>query len=352
MLMPKKLLPTFLLVLSCYLLIEAGTYFLMKGNRLHGDFPTFSWSHMGTNFTQDVPEAWATWHEPDSSYRHVRPCFDVTYHFNSEGMRDRPRSREASAPRVIVLGDSFVEGWGVKEEDRFTNLLEASSGKEFLDFGSSGSFGPIQYYLLYENFAKQFSHDEVLALILPINDFDDDNYEMWAEEGRRRPFWVGQAPQLALKYSEARDHPWSPLHQFFKEFSYFYNSADNVVHALPFIWNAQTRGVQSRFYDFTEVEWQRMLYSLQKLREASAGKKLSIALIPLMPDLQRYAKEGKSPLASKLEAWAKDRDVTVIDMMPWFHDHEKSWETYSHSCDSHWQAHGHRVAFELLKNYF
>lgn len=338
-------------VLFGYLLLEVGSYLAMKNNILHGDWPLFSWKRVGTHFFHDIPEPWATWHEPNSSYRHVSPCFDVTYHFNEEGMRDRPRSRRSSAPRTVVLGDSFVEGWGVEQGERMTNLLEAATGREFLNFGSSGSFGPMQYYLIYENFAKRFDHDSVLVGILPANDFDDDNIELWEGEGRRRPFWVGEPP--VLTYTQAQKFWWQPIRRVLHEFSFFYNAADTLYQGWKVARQKKKTHIQSRFYDFTEAEWRRMEYSLQKLRDSSRGKKLTLVLFPLSKfDFQRFLAEGKSPLVVKLEAWAKDQDVTVIDLTPWLGTYQKDSINFSLACDNHWSAKGHRAAFEFVRKYF
>jgi hypothetical protein len=352
--MKRKLTFIAVLFLTGCLLLEAGSCVLMKTNVLHGEMPTFSWNRQGTSFFRDVPAQWATWHEPNSSSRHVLTCADLRYQFNAEGMRDRPRERQGSPSRVVVLGDSFIEGWGAQEADRLTNLLESAKGKEFLNFGTSGSFGPLQFYLIYDHLAKFFAHESVLVGIFPANDFDDDDYKHWMEKGRRRPFWVGQAPNFSLAYSQVKSKTFFQryLRPFFKEFSYFYNAAEDLYDGLTHRAHNKKARVSSRFYDFTEEEWQRMLFSLQKLREASQGKKLTLMLIPMIADLKRYDQDGKSPLASKLEAWGEGRDVVVIDLLPWLHDYQKDWMAYSLPCDGHWSAQGHRAVFELVQKYF
>ncbi len=352
--MKRKFMFIAVLVLTGYLLLEAGTCVLMKANRLHGEMPTFSWNRKGTIFFQDVPAEWATWHRPSSTARHILTCVDLQYQFNSDGMRDRPRERQGPPSRVVVLGDSFIEGWGAQEADRLSNLLESAKGKEFLNFGTSGSFGPLQYYLIYDHLAKLFTHESILVGILPANDFDDDDYNQWVGKGRRRPFWVGRAPDFTLTYTQTKPKTFfqSSLRPFFKEFSYFYNAVEDLYNGLTHGARNKKEGIGSRFYDFTEEELQRMIFSLQKLREASRGKKLTLMLIPMIADLKRYDRDGKSPLASKLEAWGQGQDVVVIDLLPWLHDYQKDWAAYSLPCDGHWSAQGHRAAFELVQKYF
>ena len=48
----------------------------------------------------------------------------MTYNSNSYGMRDIEREKEGSGRRFVVIGDSFVEGFGVSSDNRFTNKLE------------------------------------------------------------------------------------------------------------------------------------------------------------------------------------------------------------------------------------
>src|SRR5262245_66553477 len=49
--------------------------------------------------------------------------FEVQYRFNELGLRDRPLAEGGSA-RVLVLGNSLVEGWGVEEQEGFVRRTE------------------------------------------------------------------------------------------------------------------------------------------------------------------------------------------------------------------------------------
>ena len=51
--------------------------------------------------------------------------FAVESHFNSHGYRDGEFApRRPGVRRVVVMGDSFTEGWGVKERDTYPRVLE------------------------------------------------------------------------------------------------------------------------------------------------------------------------------------------------------------------------------------
>ncbi len=76
----------------------------------------------------------------------------------------------------MVLGDSFLEGWGLPVADRLSNLLEEATGVPHLNFAAA-HFGPYQQLLVYEELASQFDHNAVLASVLPTNDFIDLDLE-------------------------------------------------------------------------------------------------------------------------------------------------------------------------------
>lgn len=79
------------------------------------------------------PEVWRyaldTVADPELFYRQ-RPGLDTIYQgvpvrFNELGLRERPIGvKPPGAARVLVLGDSVVFGWGVREEDTFARRLE------------------------------------------------------------------------------------------------------------------------------------------------------------------------------------------------------------------------------------
>src|SRR5262245_37238033 len=68
-------------------------------------------------------------HRPNAQARLMG--VDVT--INSKGLRDReiPQDRTGTTPRILMLGDSFTEGWGVPLDQTFAKRVErlyAASG--------------------------------------------------------------------------------------------------------------------------------------------------------------------------------------------------------------------------------
>jgi lysophospholipase L1-like esterase len=110
--------------------------------------------------------------------RRVEDCAQYAPHavdlrYNSLQFRDRePPPRRAGVRRVAVLGDSFTEGQGVKEEDAYPRVLEralnaSGGGWEVLNFGRRGAdFPEIEHA-----FEEAMAHDpDVVVYGMLLND--------------------------------------------------------------------------------------------------------------------------------------------------------------------------------------
>ena len=77
--------------------------------------------------------------QPNVRCRHRSDEFDVAVRINSRGLRDVEHSlaKPPGVRRVLVLGDSFTFGYGVEENQRFSNLLarQLGAGWEFINSG-------------------------------------------------------------------------------------------------------------------------------------------------------------------------------------------------------------------------
>ncbi len=119
--------------------------------------------------------------ELKAGYRNPDADLIQTYErTNAYGQRDRERTQEKppGVRRVIVLGDSVVEGYGIREESTITRRLEElyTDGKtEVLNFGVSAYCTRAEVELL-EVKGLQFDPD-VVVVVFVENDFDNFNRE-------------------------------------------------------------------------------------------------------------------------------------------------------------------------------
>jgi hypothetical protein len=83
--------------------------------------------------------------------------------------RDATDSKPKGKGRVLVFGDSFTAGDGVRNEHRYTDLLETLVRDiEVFNFGLPGS-GTDQQYLIFETFARDLEADLVILGVLVEN---------------------------------------------------------------------------------------------------------------------------------------------------------------------------------------
>ena len=134
--------------------------------------------------------------ELKANYQNHNPDFIESYErTNSHGQRDRPRTikKPSSARRIILLGDSVVEGYGLREEDTISSQMERLLGAdtEVLNFGVSAYCTSAEVELLKVK-GLQFDPD-IVVLVFVENDFDNFNREAFALEGtiNRPPFVTG-----------------------------------------------------------------------------------------------------------------------------------------------------------------
>lgn len=121
-------------------------------------------SQLGYRYRPGVESSFSNWEfGPD------------VYKINALGVRDDEAS--AQNPSIIVLGDSYTTGWGVKQDETFASRLESSLNVKVLNAGVS-SYGTVREGLLLKNLPRD-SCKLVIIQYCP-NDFEEN--EVWADK--------------------------------------------------------------------------------------------------------------------------------------------------------------------------
>ena len=125
--------------------------------------------------------------------------FDVPIRTNGQHMRaPADMATRSERHRIAVVGDSFVWGHGVREEERFTDRMQLALGSaaEVLNFGIGG-FGTDQYLLKIREEVLDFSPDLLLVAFF-INDLYELNTEK-SQLGPPKPRFVLAGAGLELR---------------------------------------------------------------------------------------------------------------------------------------------------------
>ncbi len=119
---------------------------------------------------------------PGASGYLVRPEYRVRLTINSKGLRgpeyDYPKP--AGVQRVLLLGDSFTEGYTVEERDSLRARLEGALARpgctrpQVLNAGTA-AWGTDQEYLFYLNEGRRYAPD-VAVLLFYYNDLYGDGF--------------------------------------------------------------------------------------------------------------------------------------------------------------------------------
>ena len=102
----------------------------------------------------------------------------VECRINSLGVRDTEAALDS--PQIIVLGDSYAWGWGVKQEATFAKILEAKTGLKVLNAGVP-SYGTAREIMLL----KRIKRDRLKYLIIQYCDNDFDENLAFYNEGNK-----------------------------------------------------------------------------------------------------------------------------------------------------------------------
>ncbi|MBF0584755.1 MAG: hypothetical protein HQL80_11060 [Magnetococcales bacterium] len=303
------------------------------------------------------------WHHAAvSGYAHTLPCRTAFYSTNAQGARDPARAEQSAQFRVVVLGDSFIEGRAVSDGDRLTDRLERTFQRPFLNFGCAG-FSPIQEWLIYEKLASRFDHQEIHLYILPANDFDDMNPDFPITNRFYRPYLRHSGQSFELYYTkkfnkDLRTTDLSVSKRIMNILSnnwYTYNVIRQGVAAIrQRKLNTTTRNTPDRPGSYSNRPADELLdyalYSYGNIIKQAKGRPVRFFIIPDPVDFRVLRSSGYHfPLIDRLLAIQQQYDnVTVHDLLP---DMNAELERRNLEiadifvpCDGHWNELGHELA--------
>ncbi len=123
-----------------------------------------------------LPDADLGWVNPPNSDTILRhPAFTNRVRINAHGHRSRaiPLEKPAGRQRLLVLGDSFGWGFGVEQNEMFTEQIEARRPDWDLVNASVSGYGTDQELLYLRERGLQFQPDAILLVYCP-NDLENN----------------------------------------------------------------------------------------------------------------------------------------------------------------------------------
>jgi len=360
----------FFFIIFFIILFEIFSFISTKFNLLlFNNNPIYSLGGGNLGFDwRNEKEPWGAWHKINYGDRHKSICFDVQYKSNNVGARDDyDYTKQLPKDSIILIGDSLAEGWGVEIDNIFSKIIEKKTGRKVLNFGASGNFGPVQQYLLYSKFAKNFPHNELIYLFSPVNDFTDNDGSLWTNKFYRyRPYFKKNDegeyyifyPANAVKSDNFDDGILTKsvkkitFKEFLARFTYSYNTLRTVKYLLfPDLKHIDAKNRSYYYNSVPSIDG--TLFFVDKLLKAPNKKiKKTLIISPTYEDISYYfsGREYKNLYwYKKITDIANLNETRVLDLMDYVS--KKKWLNNILTCDPHWNKNGHEWAAESYINF-
>ena len=360
---------------------------------------------LDTPWRHRVPDPELGWViEPDLNYLYLLPEEKVIVKTNSHGFRDVEFafSDFEAGPRILVLGDSFMEGYSVNFEETFHRqltkmLAERGVTADSLNFGVGG-YGTLQEYLLFMREGRHYKPDIVLLGFYPGNDFRNNLFALEkaaigsnSNKVLSRPFLLKNSDDFMRlsrvdyqgaqeRYREAsqyRNSMWQRLRRTFRTLDLAGLAIDRyMLQKSKPVESAASKLVadyikfgmhycheDALFSESLEVTG-RIFQELKKEVDA-IGAELIVFSVPALHEIYMNSSSTQAednisspqiciedaPGYQRLAAKLGSLDITYLDLLPAFRKASSSnSENLFRRSDLHWSPAGHRLAAEVVSS--
>lgn len=284
------------------------------------------------------------------------PQFSQTVSFNSAWMRDRehPLEKPPGVFRVMVLGDSFMEGLQVPFESSFPSLLERelarTSGRpvEVVNASVSG-WGTDDELRYLADYGVKYRPDLVLIAVCLHNDIEDNLRERWhtirdgslIEQPRAPASWLGYKVVELKGFIATRSH----LYQLWRRAWHRRDMEDTGRQLNDHVAQLFREPMPEQIALGLKLT-RLMLQGIQAL-SAQSGGRVALVLIPLraqVSDSALAASAGGARPQRLVTAIADSLGIPVIDLLPAFRQWTAQQGGDLYLEEGHWNETGHRVA--------
>ena len=276
--------------------------------------PRYRRDERSRNFEYNTVLGWFPKKNDQRTFEATRP---IVVRHNRDGFRDdEPGLKDR--PRVLFLGDSFVWGYDVEKDERFTEKLQGQlADKQVLNLGVSGYSTDQEWILLRREYDRY--RPDVVFLILDQNDRAGNSSNM--AYGYFKPYFVNDRGRWVPRGIPV---PKNAMYRF-RTMKSFWGRSYCVMILLK---------VYERFFERQEHRPIRVpdptegLIGQMNSFVTRKGGQFIVGLIDPDPVLARFCRNGHIPVA----------DLTEVDLR------------YRYpSNGSHWDPSGHERVAGLLE---
>jgi hypothetical protein len=322
-------------------------------------------------------------HRPGASGWIETPEYTSYVSINSHGLRDREMepAKPAGTFRVLMIGDSFVEGAQVPFEDGVAKRLEATlraqAGDRPLDVvnGGNAGFGTGQELLFLDNDGRTYQPDLVVLVYFIDNDLPDNGYAVARArdlDTSRRPFFVPDGNGgIVLRPGVAPPEDHLAGARLWLRKTATYNLFENFL-----LWNearaqeqAQIGKNRPTYLIDPPPEWDEAWWVTEQLlgrvRDTTQGMgaHLVVVLAPsnfqideqawrwLVPGDSRERRYDQEAPNRRLAAIGERQGLQMLDLLPAIRAAHDAGAQLYYPADGHWTSAGHAFAADQIAAY-
>ncbi len=319
-------------------------------------------------YAGDVSTFSGRWRLPNAHEQVVNCSGDTLRRYANElGAADDPFAFDTTTNRVIVLGDSYMEGYMVNPADRLSTRLTKLTGHRHLNFAINGT-SPINYWQTYRQFKGRVAHKAVLVGLLPANDFEDytgDKVHAQVDFPIYRPYWTNDN-KLAYSLANIRQS----IGAVGRTRASLLQTVDSVYQTLTWKQKARVHFVEhsylaqtllklaqnrakvdpkwTRYAQFSDADWRIMTNSLDQLVADAAGKQIIFVSLPIMLDVKALRAGADNKFDRQMRAYCQKKGVKFTSLVPYALAYKGNLADLYVPCDGHWTAKGEAWAAECL----
>lgn len=281
-------------------------------------------------------------------------------HQNALGLRgpdDMKLERSDGRRRVLVLGDSYVWGFGVDQSRIFSAPEVHRTGQEILNLGVSG-YGTDQEYLLYRERGALLQVDQVVLALTPYNDIANNLAPR--QYGYDKPFFTLEGGTLVLHADHIRDRAGRNVRTALLRHSRLYAFLVGGIRNLRYRIEqpqdatdaAEAKAAARSAAEITSRDREGVALTvaiLKNLKEAvtAQGAKFTVLFIPYKPHIDRRLPDNH-PLVPLIAEGLTRAGIDYLEPYAEFLAADVAGRKVFHEPDNHFGPEGHALFAELL----
>lgn len=316
--------------------------------------------------------------KPNFEGRHVTPEYDILEKINSQSIRgpEYKMEKDSGEFRILVLGDSFAEGYTVEFEELFSEKMKAQLNnnceeKYEVINGGTGGWSTDQEVLFFENIGRKYNSDYTVLLFC--------ENDVWYNAQKK--YWRGGKPQFIISDDSLKltnvPVPTVSEESFFQKIKtwglenvqlvkYIKRAKDNLKYStgsqsVPVEWEVYRKKEMPEIIHAWELT-EKLLVRLRQKTEAS-GSELLVFYISEKVEiydrewgrfLETYSLDGENFSSeiprTKLRYICKKNEIPFFDPTAQFKSSaaaDTSRNLYF-EFDWHWNKYGHELVGQLL----